>query len=142
MLRRLLARLRIVPGRAVLVEDTVSHLKAYAGVGIRTAWVTGYLRSMTPSFPQSLQAQEAARVGSEAARDAAVRTTLAAESRSHADHAAQEHSVTLVAAESQVPVAPATGTRARARTHHRPGHVDVKVQYADQLRRRMRRNGS
>ena len=45
MLRRLLARERIAPGRAVLVEDTVSHLKGARALGMRTVWITGYLAS-------------------------------------------------------------------------------------------------
>ena len=43
MLRRLLARERIAPGRAILVEDTVSHLKGARALGMRTVWITGYL---------------------------------------------------------------------------------------------------
>lgn len=48
MLRRLLARERIAPSRAILVEDTLSHLKRYRRLGIRTVWVTGYLRRVAP----------------------------------------------------------------------------------------------
>ena len=43
MLRRLLARQRIAPSRAILVEDTLSHLKRYKRLGLRTVWMTGYL---------------------------------------------------------------------------------------------------
>lgn len=43
MLRRLLVRLRIAPARAILVEDTLSHLKRYKRLGLRTVWMTGYL---------------------------------------------------------------------------------------------------
>jgi putative hydrolase of the HAD superfamily len=129
MLRRLLAQLGIAPGRAVLVEDTVSHLKDYAGLGIRTAWVTGYLRTLAP---------QAAPVA--ASRDAAVRSTLDAEDRAHAGHATQEHSVTLVAAEAQTPPSPTV--RSKARPVKRPRYVNVKVQSTHQLQRRMRRIGS
>ncbi|WER46198.1 pyrimidine 5'-nucleotidase [Cupriavidus sp. WKF15] len=149
MLRRLLAQAGIAPHCAVLVEDTLSHLKRYAGMGIRTAWVTGYLRTIAPSRPHAAPARETA--GNR--RDAAVRSTLEAEDRQHASHAAQEHSVTLVAAESQVPPA-AGGTalapqsqpdhvpRMRARVPNRPAFVDIKVQSMHQLQRRLRRTGS
>lgn len=43
MLRRLLARQGIAPGRTVLVEDTVGHLKGARALGLRTVWITGYL---------------------------------------------------------------------------------------------------
>ena len=85
--------------------------------------------------------------------DAVLRSTLDAQDRQHTGHAAQEHSVTLVAAETQDPPALATGTtapqalpasapRVRARIVNRPGYVDVKVQSMHQLQRRMRRIGS
>ncbi|MGC5805782.1 pyrimidine 5'-nucleotidase [Ralstonia pseudosolanacearum] len=48
MLRRLLARERIAPTRAILVEDTLSHLKRYRRLGLSTVWVTGYLRRVAP----------------------------------------------------------------------------------------------
>ncbi|QYY31803.1 MULTISPECIES: pyrimidine 5'-nucleotidase [Cupriavidus] len=149
MLRRLLAQTGIAPHRAVLVEDTLSHLKRYAGTGIRTAWVTGYLRTIAPSRPHVVAAPEAS--GSRG--DAAVRSTLDAEDRQHASHAAQEHSVTLVAAESQVPPAagapglspqsqPENAPRVRARVPNRPAYVDIKVQSMHQLQQRLRRTGS
>jgi putative hydrolase of the HAD superfamily len=149
MLRRLLAQTGIAPHRAVLVEDTLSHLKRYAGTGIRTAWVTGYLRTIAPSRPLAVPASETA--GSR--RDAAVRSTLEAEGRRHASHATQEHSVTLVAAEAQVPPAaggtalapqsqPDHAPRVRARVPNRPAYVDIKVQSMHQLQQRLRRTGS
>ena len=52
MLRRLLARERIAPGRAVLVEDTVSHLKGARSLGMRTVWITGYLPGGTTASQQ------------------------------------------------------------------------------------------
>lgn len=159
MLRRLLARAKVPAHRAVLVEDTVSHLKYYAGTGIRTAWLTGHLRTLAPSRPHP---------ASGAGADAATRSTLAAEDRRHAGHAAQERSVVLVAAENQVPpvrgeAVTAAGTtpgttpgtdparstaatdvrapqsqpdsapRVRARVVNRPGYVNIKVQSLDQL---------
>ncbi|MNT70091.1 hypothetical protein D3C72_2084470 [compost metagenome] len=76
-------------------------------------------------------------------RDAAVRSTLEAEDRRHVGHAAQEQSVTLVAAETQAPQAqPDNVRRVRARVPNRPAYVDIKVQSMHQLQRRMRRIGS
>jgi len=71
MLRRLLARERIAPSRAILVEDTLSHLKRYRRLGIRTVWVTGYLRRVAPgvvpaSAADALRPMQAAAVGSRA----------------------------------------------------------------------------
>jgi len=157
MLRRLLARTGVAPHRAVLVEDTLSHLKHYAGTGIRTAWVTGYLRSLAPSRPHAVPAPvplDAAVPGTVA--DAATRAALAAEDRQRIGHAAQEQSVAMVAAEAQVPPPGADGAqygtapqqqpdhapRVRARVVNRPGYVDIKVQSMHQLLRRMRRIGS
>jgi len=146
MLRRLLVQARVAPARAVLVEDTVSHLKGYAGLGIGTAWVTGYLRTLAPSRPLAV-----AETVSGQARDAAVRSTLEEEDERHVGHLAQERSVTLVNAESQDPPAslsrapqaqPDAAPRQRARVTNRPGYVDVKVQSMHQLHRRMRRTGS
>ncbi|SPA39093.1 conserved hypothetical protein [Cupriavidus taiwanensis] len=143
MLRRLLAQARIAPHRAVLVEDTVSHLKRYAGTGIRTAWVTGYLRTVAPSRPHVVPPAPATGHDDGSRRDAAVRSTLEAEDRRHAGHAVQERSVTLVAAETQAPQAqPGNVPRVRARVPNRPAYVDIKVQSMHQLQRRMRRTGS
>ncbi|MFJ4292777.1 pyrimidine 5'-nucleotidase [Cupriavidus sp. NPDC089707] len=145
MLHRLLVQARVAPHRAVLVEDTVSHLKRYAGTGIRTAWVTGYLRTIASAAVVARPLDMPARDDG-SRRDAAVRSTLEAEEDRRAGHAAQEHSVTLVAAESQVPQAPQAQSgnvpRVRARVPNRPAYVDVKVQSMHQLQRRMRRNGS
>nr|WP_238264385.1 pyrimidine 5'-nucleotidase [Cupriavidus pauculus] len=148
MLRRLLAQTGVAAHRVVLVEDTVSHLKHYAGTGIRTAWVTGFLRTLAPSRPHVVPAPDGA------ARDAATRSTLAAEDRQHASHATQERSVTMVAAENQDPsvdrttaatapqMQPDQGRRMRARVVNRPGYVDIKVQLMHQLLRQKRRIGS
>jgi len=43
MLRRVAARLRVPPGRCVLVDDTLAHLKAARSVGMRTVWMQRYL---------------------------------------------------------------------------------------------------
>lgn len=154
MLRRLLAQIGVAPHRVVLVEDTVSHLKHYAAMGIRTAWVTGFLRTLAPSRPHGVPAQAGA------ARDAATRSMLSAEDRQRVGHTAQERSVTLVAAESQDPSAglddessartaatapqmqPDHAPRMRARVVNRPGYVDIKVQLMHQLLRQKRRIGS
>ncbi|BDB22828.1 pyrimidine 5'-nucleotidase [Cupriavidus sp. P-10] len=146
MLRRLLVQARVAPHRAVLVEDTVSHLKRYAGTGIRTAWVTGYLRTIAPSRPHDVPGVAASAQDDGSRRDAAVRSTLEAEEDRRAGHAVQEQSVTLIAAEAQVPQAPQAQPdnvpRVRARVPNRPAYVDIKVQSMHQLQRRMRRNGS
>ena len=43
LLRQLLARRGLDASRCVLVEDTVANLKAARAIGLRTAWLTGYL---------------------------------------------------------------------------------------------------
>jgi putative hydrolase of the HAD superfamily len=44
MLRRLLRRHRLAPQRCILVEDTLVNLKRARELGVRTVWVTQYLR--------------------------------------------------------------------------------------------------
>jgi putative hydrolase of the HAD superfamily len=44
MLRRVAARLRVPPGRCVLVEDTLVHQKAARRVGMGTVWMQRYAR--------------------------------------------------------------------------------------------------
>jgi putative hydrolase of the HAD superfamily len=48
MFRQLVARLRTTPARCVLVEDTLVHQREARRVGLRTAWMQGYLRSRQP----------------------------------------------------------------------------------------------
>jgi putative hydrolase of the HAD superfamily len=48
MLRRLLRKHRASPRRAVLVEDTLANLKSARQLGLRTVWVTQYLRMSDP----------------------------------------------------------------------------------------------
>ncbi|TFW27494.1 pyrimidine 5'-nucleotidase [Massilia horti] len=48
MLRRLLRRHQVAAPRAILVEDTLANLKAARQLGMRTAWVTQYLRMSDP----------------------------------------------------------------------------------------------
>jgi len=43
MLRRIAARLAVPPGRCILVEDTLAHLKAARSVGMRAVWMQRYL---------------------------------------------------------------------------------------------------
>ena len=43
MFRHVLARLKRLPSRCVLVEDTLSHQKAARSIGLRTVWMQGYL---------------------------------------------------------------------------------------------------
>jgi putative hydrolase of the HAD superfamily len=45
LLRKLVAKERTSAGRCILVEDTVETLKAAKALGMRTAWVTQYLKS-------------------------------------------------------------------------------------------------
>ncbi len=45
MLRRLLRRQGLDAGRCVLVEDTLDNLKSAKQLGMRTVWVTQYLRA-------------------------------------------------------------------------------------------------
>ena len=45
LLRKLLARHRTPAHRCILVEDTLANLKAAKALGMRTDWITGYLRS-------------------------------------------------------------------------------------------------
>jgi putative hydrolase of the HAD superfamily len=42
-LRKLLSKQRLAARRCILVEDTVENLKAAKQLGMRTAWMTGYL---------------------------------------------------------------------------------------------------
>lgn len=44
LLRKVIAREGVRAHRCVLVEDTLSNLKAARAVGMRTAWITGYLK--------------------------------------------------------------------------------------------------
>lgn len=45
MLRAVAARLRVPPGRCVLVEDTLMHQKAARRVGMKTVWMQRWLRA-------------------------------------------------------------------------------------------------
>jgi len=44
MLRRVAVRLRTLPARCVLVEDTLGHQKAARSVGMRTVWMQAWLQ--------------------------------------------------------------------------------------------------
>ncbi|MCH2242466.1 MAG: pyrimidine 5'-nucleotidase [Aquabacterium sp.] len=45
MLRIVLARLKVAPEHAVLVEDTLGHLRAARRLGLQTVWMQGFLRA-------------------------------------------------------------------------------------------------
>jgi putative hydrolase of the HAD superfamily len=49
MLRRLLRRHNIAAHRAILVEDTLDNLKSARRLGVRTVWVTQYLKDQKPA---------------------------------------------------------------------------------------------
>ncbi|MBC7514306.1 MAG: HAD family hydrolase [Herminiimonas sp.] len=59
LLRKLLARHRTPAHRCILVEDTLANLKAAKALGMRTVWITGYLRSA----PRSSAAPAAGNAG-------------------------------------------------------------------------------
>jgi len=46
LLRQLIARHRVPAHHCILVEDTLANLKAAKAVGMRTVWMTGYLRQV------------------------------------------------------------------------------------------------
>jgi putative hydrolase of the HAD superfamily len=48
MLRRLLRRYGVAARRAILVEDTLANLRSAKQLGVRTVWVTQYLRMSDP----------------------------------------------------------------------------------------------
>lgn len=52
LLRKIVAKERVSARRCVLVEDTIDTLKAARAVGMRTVWVTGYLRA-NPNYSRS-----------------------------------------------------------------------------------------
>ncbi len=51
LLRKLLATHGLAPERCILVEDTLANLKTAKSLGLRTAWVTGYLRGPQQLHP-------------------------------------------------------------------------------------------
>ncbi len=48
MLRRLMRRHGVAPARCILVEDTLENLRTAKQVGLRTVWITQYLRMSDP----------------------------------------------------------------------------------------------
>ena len=48
MLRRLLRKHGVAPRRAILVEDTLANLRSAKQVGLRTVWLTRYLKMVDP----------------------------------------------------------------------------------------------
>jgi len=59
MLRRLLRKHGLAAGRCILVEDTLANLRPAHQLGMRTAWITQYLRvrdsSGTAVLPRMLK---------------------------------------------------------------------------------------
>lgn len=49
MLRRLLRRHGVAAQRCILVEDTLANLRSASQLGVRTVWITQYLRMSDPS---------------------------------------------------------------------------------------------
>jgi putative hydrolase of the HAD superfamily len=49
VLLRLLRRYKLAPQNCILVEDTLVNLRSARQLGIRTAWVTQYLRGVDPT---------------------------------------------------------------------------------------------
>jgi putative hydrolase of the HAD superfamily len=49
MLRRLLRRHGVAASRAILVEDTLDNLRSARRLGLRTVWVTQYLKAEKPA---------------------------------------------------------------------------------------------
>ncbi len=54
MLRRLLRKHGVSPRRCILVEDTLDNLRTAHQLGVRTVWVTQYLRRVDPSGSATL----------------------------------------------------------------------------------------
>ena len=54
MLRRLLRRLGVAAHRCILVEDTLDNLRSAKRVGMRTVWITRYLRALDPTGAPTL----------------------------------------------------------------------------------------
>lgn len=48
MLRKLMRKHRLRPSQCILVEDTLANLKGAKKIGLRTAWVTQYLKMADP----------------------------------------------------------------------------------------------
>jgi putative hydrolase of the HAD superfamily len=55
MLRQVAARLQVPPGRCVLVEDTLGHLKAARSIGMGTVWMQRFTRSASWGVAASTQ---------------------------------------------------------------------------------------
>ncbi|HEY0488351.1 MAG TPA: HAD-IA family hydrolase [Telluria sp.] len=54
MLRRLLRKHGVAAGRAILVEDTLANLRTAKQLGVRTVWITQYLRMSDPIVAAAL----------------------------------------------------------------------------------------
>lgn len=51
MFRHIAARLKVLPSRCVLVEDTLVHQRAARSLGMRTVWMQRYLRGAVHAAP-------------------------------------------------------------------------------------------
>lgn len=60
LLRKIVAREGVSPRRCILVEDTIDTLKAARAIGMRTVWVTQYLKT-SPNYRQLAQSRPAQR---------------------------------------------------------------------------------
>jgi putative hydrolase of the HAD superfamily len=56
LLRKIVAKEKVSASRCVLVEDTVDTLKAAKAIGMRTAWITQYLKS-SPNLQREVEKQ-------------------------------------------------------------------------------------
>ena len=72
LLRKLLAQHRVPAHRCILVEDTLANLKAAKALGMRTVWMTGYIRRSAGAAPHALRHGNAADVAKTRKRPAYV----------------------------------------------------------------------
>ncbi|MEO8155511.1 MAG: pyrimidine 5'-nucleotidase, partial [Rhizobacter sp.] len=55
MLRHVAARLKVLPSRCVLVEDTLQHQRSAHGIGMRTVWMQRYLHAERQSVNNAME---------------------------------------------------------------------------------------
>lgn len=136
MLRRLLARHHVSPHQAILVEDTLTHLKRYRGLGIRTVWVTGYLRESAAVRAPLETGQQ-----TDAATTHVLQEMQAAAVAQHIPPSVAVASVQDVSAEHSQMLHPAgSSTRMNRRLIvNRPGYVSIRVKSVHQLKGRISR---
>jgi putative hydrolase of the HAD superfamily len=49
LLRKIMRKQKLTPRRCILVEDTLANLRSAHQLGLRTVWVTGYLKTSDPA---------------------------------------------------------------------------------------------